>query len=207
MKTTVINLSLLMVLSNSQAQFYERTGRNIGIYMTSSPFSSVQTRGETKRFNSWTLGGGMCHMLIPGVFPYAGYRYTAPSPLFTDENSLRPFHSVHAGVLLDKHLTKVRQRKIGSQCHYHALGIILGPEYQHAIGQRGFGELAGQIGLSIYHRVSGASKRNRGNTIQYDFFYRHGFTPILNSESIQTYTRQIGLRIRYTKHQVFNFLE
>lgn len=199
---------LTIVLSNSStAQFYERTKRNMGIYLTGSTFVSTDETKALDQLNSYTIGGGIHHMLIPGVFPYAGYRYTAPSEFFNGRTTVSSFHAIHAGVLLDKHLTKVQLKKIGSLCHYHALGIILGPEYQYAIGQRGFGELSAQIGLSIYHHVSGGNKRTKGNTFQYDVFYRHGFTPILSYGSTKIYSQQIGLRMRYTKHKVFDFLK
>jgi hypothetical protein len=202
-----LTIFLLIIGFNAYAQYYERTKRNMGIYLTGSTFVNTD---ETKAFdalNSYTVGGGIHHMLIPGVFPYAGYRYTAQSGLFNARSTVSFFHALHAGVLLDKHLTKVHLRRIGSLCHYHALGIILGPEYQHAIGQRGFGEFSAQIGLSIYHHVSGGSKRTKGNTFQYDVFYRHGFTPLLTIGNSKIYSQQIGLRMRYTKHKVFDFLK
>jgi hypothetical protein len=187
---------LIIVLSNSStAQFYERTNRNMGIYLTGSTFVSTD---ETKAFdalNSYTVGGGIHHMIASGVFPYAGYRYTTQTGLFNTRSSVSSFHSIHAGVLLDKHITKVHLSRIGSLCHYHALGIILGPEYQYAIG------------LSIYHHVSGGSKRTKGNTFQYDLFYRHGFKPLLTIGNTKIYSQQIGLRMRYTKHKVFDFLK
>lgn len=199
---------LIIILSNSTiAQFYERTKRNIGVYLTGSTFVSTDETKAFDQFNSYTVGGGIHHMIAPGVFPYAGYRYTAQTGLFNARSTVSPFHAIHAGVLLDKHLTKVQLSRIGSLCHYHALGIILGPEYQHAIGQRGFGEFSAQIGLSIYHHVSGGSKRTKGNTFQYDLFYRHGFTPLLTIGNSKFYSQQIGLRMRYTKHKVFDFLK
>lgn len=198
--------SILMNYS-SNAQFYERTKRNIGMYVTGSTFVSTDETKTFDQLNSYTVGGGIHHMVIPGVFPYAGYRYTSETDLFNAQTTASSFHAIHAGLLLDKHITKVHLKKIGSLCHYHALGIIFGPEYQHAIGQRGFGELSAQIGLSIYHHVSGGSKRTKGNTFQYDVFYRHGFTPILSSENSKIYSQQIGLRMRYTKHKVFDFLK
>ena len=199
---------LIIFLSHiSTAQFYERTKRNMGIYLTGSTFVSTDETKAFDQLNSYTVGGGFHHMLIPGVFTYAGYRYTAQTGLFNTRSSVSSFHAIHAGVLLDKHLTKVQLSRIGSLCHYHALGIILGPEYQHAIGQRGFGEFSAQIGLSIYHHVSGGSKRTKGNTFQYDLFYRHGFTPLLTIGNSKIYSQQIGLRMRYTKHKVFDFLK
>ncbi len=207
MKTTLASISILLSISVNHAQFYERTGRNIGIYITSSPLSSISARGTSTSLNTYSIGGGFCHMLVPGIFPYAGYRYTAPNPFNASTPVVPSFHALHAGLLFDKHLTKVRQRKIGSCCHYHAIGLVLGPEYQYALGYSRSGEIAGQVGISIYHRVSGASKRNRGNTVQYDLFYRHGFTPLLETDGTKSYSQQFGLRIRYTKHQVFNFLE
>jgi hypothetical protein len=207
MKQLPFFLLIIVVSHSSTAQFYERTKRNMGAYFTGSTFVSTD---ETKAFdalNSYTVGGGIHHMIASGVFPYAGYRYTAQTGLFNTRTSVSSFHAIHAGVLLDKHITKVQLSRIGSLCHYHALGIILGPEYQHAIGQRGFGEFSAQIGLSIYHHVSGGGKRTKGNTFQYDLVYRHGFTPLLTIGNSKIYSQQIGLRMRHTKHKVFDFLK
>lgn len=198
---------MLILGFNSFAQYYERTKRNVGIYLTASPFVNTDESKGFNQLNSYSVAAGFQRMIFSGVFPYLGYRYTSQTDLTDFRSQGKSYHSIHAGLLIDKRLTKVHLKKIGSLCHYHALGLIGGPEYQYTIGQTGNGEIAAQIGISIYHHVSGASKRTKGNTFQYDIFYRHGFTPLYQSSNEKLYSQQIGFRLRYTKHKVFDFLK
>jgi len=111
---------------------------------------------------------------------------------------------------------KLMDKRINGVCHYLSLGLILAPEYHYMFGTRenpneSFGEVGAQVGLSLYHFYSSASKKARGRTRQYDLFYRHGFTPIfsqtINGEKQNFYRQEIGIRVRLIRHQVYDFLK
>ena len=220
MKKKVICIVLILSQNTSNAQIYERTGKNLGLYFSVQPIASFQEKTQALNTTAFTAGTGIVHMLAPGLYPSLGYTFTAfeQAQVFgrMNEISLQHSHTLDAGFLVDKQIAKLYNGRIRSMCHYFSLGFILGPEYHYMLGNRemkneSFGEIGGQIGLSIYHHSSTMNKRSKGKTRQYDVFYRKGFTPVfatsISGVKQEFYRQEIGIRVRLIRHQVYNFLK
>ena len=198
------------------AQVYERTGKNLGVYVSSQPISHWKTKSSDLLTQS--VGGsiGFIHMVYPGIYPSIGYTF---NQMLDSRNALtvtKPQnHMLDASLIVNKRIAKLFKTRIHNTCHYLSLGFIIAPEYHYLIWREdqpnnSRGEVSGQVGLSLYHYYSSLSKKAKSKTIQYDFFFRNGFTPILSTKinGIQQdyYRREFGVRIRFVKHQVYNFL-
>jgi hypothetical protein len=197
-------------------QFYNRTGKNFGIYLSGSPIHSLHRKGNDLSLNSYQFSTGFVKMISSGVYPKIGYGYTflkENSKTFLSNNAI---HSVNIGVLLDFNLLDFGQRKIGSTCHSIKCGIVLTPEYRYAFSNGvlknySSGEFSGEIGLSFCHVSSSPSKKNRSRTKHYDFYYRNGFTPFYKTNGFagtdKYMSKEIGFRIRFMFHKVYDFLK
>jgi hypothetical protein len=197
-------------------QFYIRTGKNFGLYLSGSPIHTLHLKGNDLNLNSYQFSAGFVKMISSGIYPKIGYGYT-----FLKENSNivlsnKAIHSVNIGVLLDVNLLDFGQRKIGSTCHSIKCGIILTPEYRYAFSNGvlknySSGEFSGEIGLSFCHVSSSPSKKNRSRTKHYDFYYRNGFTPLYKTNGFagtdKYMSKEIGFRIRFMFNKVYDFLK
>lgn len=219
MKTKmIIAIATFVMGTNVFGQFYERSGKNYGMYFSVQPLSVLKKSGDPSTFTNVNGSLGFVSIVSKGVYPSFGYTYShqlntsARNPSF----SVRESHMVDASVLINKRLVTLMNKRIHGVCHYVSLGLILAPEYHYMFGNRehqneSFGEVAGQIGLSLYHHYSSSSKRGRSKTRQLELFYRQGFTPIftetINGTEQKYFRQEIGIRIRLIHHQVYDFLK
>jgi hypothetical protein len=212
----LIALSLFTTFSIN-AQIYERTRKNIGVYVGSN-MSFVSSDRITVNEMTYSVSGGLVHMILPGIYPKLGYHYMKmPAGLRNNSNIIMSdLHSIEGSVLFDKNLFKFSKgvRVIGS-CHYLSIGLILAPEYRYTFSGRNqtnvsTGEVSILAGFSFTHIHKSMSRKNKSRTTQFDLFARKGLTPfyMLNlAGKDQKFTRfEIGISIRKIKHQVYNFL-
>jgi hypothetical protein len=217
MKGKVLGCMLLIGMMGN-AQYYERTGKNFGVYLTGVPIATTAKSLNQLSENTLTAGAGFMKMPIPGVTLSAGYTYTSFKS-FGARGVTVPYASAHAvvgSVLFDKRIAKLQQKKVRGMCHYLSLGFLLGMDYTYMFGSRvlpnqSYGEVGGQVGLSFCHVYSGAGKRSRSQTNHFDVFYRQGFTPIIQADILgqkQSFYRcEIGVRMRFMRHQIYDFLK
>ncbi len=217
MKRKVLGCMLLIGMIGN-AQYYERTGKNFGIYFTGVPLASTATSLKQLNANTLTVGAGLMKMPIPGITLSAGYNYSSFKGFVTRGVTV-PYasaHSVVGSLLFDKRIAKLQQKKVRGMCHYLSLGLLVGMDYSYMFGTRAlpnqsYGEVGGQVGLSFCHMYSGAGKRTRSQTNHYDVFYRQGFTPAIQSNfsgQLQSFYRcEIGVRVRLMRHQIYDFLK
>jgi hypothetical protein len=219
MRTSVFFVVLLLFHAQPRAQIYERTGKNLGIYLSAQPLSQVSENRSFKEPNTLSGSVGIIHMLRPGIYPSIGYTYNRSQPILSRSGADFPMeqaHIVDAALTIDKQLLKlVNGRRVSGGCHYLSLGLILGPEYHYMFGNEqikneGYGEVAAHVGLSFFHFYKSMRKKYKSNTRQFDVFYRRGFTPLLSGTYhgayVHYYRQEIGIRIRFIRHEVSNFL-
>lgn len=215
------NLSLVIILvlnSICHSQFYERTNKNIGVYFSVEPLSSLKSKSDHFRLNAFSGSVGVIHKIVPGIYISGGYT----DILVSDENpryltlANKNISVLDASLFLDKRIAKLMNQRINGRCHYLSLGFIGGPEYHYVLPLKSFsndsfGEISGIAGLSLNHVVSSASKKSKSWSFQYDIYYRKGFTPLISFEQFENttnlYRQEIGLRVRIIKHQVYDFLK
>lgn len=219
MKTGLITaITVIAIGKMAVGQFYERTGKNFGMYFSAQPLSLIKQSEETFALTNINGSAGFVSMVSRGIYPTVGYTFSHQlnSGIRKTSFPLEQSHIVDASILFDKRLVKLMDKRIKGVCHYLSLGLILAPEYHYMFGTRehpneSFGEVGGQIGLSLYHHYSSSSKRARSKTRQYDLFYRHGFTPIfaqtIDGVQQKFYRQEIGLRVRLIHHEVYDFLK
>jgi hypothetical protein len=209
---------MLMIGMIGNAQYYERTGKNFGVFFSGVPIATTASNLKQLSANTLSISAGLMKMPIPGITFSAGYGYAQ----FDHSNaSTRSFpyssaHSVMGSILADKRIARLQEKKVRGMCHYLSLGLIAGIDYTYMFGTRAipnqsYGEIGGQIGLSFCHVYSGAGKRSRSQTNHFDVFYRQGFTPVFTTTVTgqkQSYYRcEIGVRVRLMRHQVYDFLK
>lgn len=219
MKTGLITaITVIAIGKMAVGQFYERTGKNFGMYFSAQPLSLIKQSEDPFALTNINGSAGFVSMVSRGIYPTVGYTFSHQlnSEIRKTSFPLEQSHIVDASILFDKRLVKLMDKRIKGVCHYLSLGLILAPEYHYMFGTRehpneSFGEVGGQIGLSLYHHYSSSSKRARSKTRQYDLFYRHGFTPIFTQtiDGVQQkfYRQEIGLRVRLIHHEVYDFLK
>ena len=218
MKTFNVVIGMMMISLITEAQFYSRTGKNVGVYFTGVPLSSIGMKSIDPSMNTLSGGVGLMTMIKPGITISGGYGYTRFQGL-SSQRVLLPNSSAHSAVgaiLFDKRVARLQQKKVRGMCHYLSLGLILGADYCYMFGTRdmpntSFGEIGGQVGVSFCHVYSGAGKRTQGQTNHFDIFFRQGFTPILNTlingQTQAFYRCELGFRVRLLRHQVYDFLK
>jgi len=219
MKTGIITaIAVIVVGKMASVQFYERTGKNFGMYFSAQPLSVIKQSGDPFALTNVNGSAGFVSMVSRGIYPTLGYTYAHQLNAGIRNTSfpLAQSHMVDASILINKRLVKLMNKRINGICHYVSLGLILAPEYHYMFGTRehpneSFGEVGGQIGLSLYHHYSSASKRARSKTRQYDLFYRQGFTPVfaqtIGGVQQKFYRQEIGIRVRLIHHEVYDFLK
>ena len=220
MRDLIIFFVCILSIKVSMGQIYERTGKNIGMYISAQPVSQIIEKGSFSQLNCLSGSVGVVHMLKPGIYPSIGYTFNKSQQIIGRNESTFPLQDAHiidASLILDKQILKLLNgKRVMGGCHYLSLGFIIGPEYHYLFGNSmiknvGFGEIAGTVGLSFYHYKKSMRKKVKANTRQYDIFFRKGFTPILSTSidgAEKNYFRQeIGIRIRLVRHQVYNFLK
>jgi hypothetical protein len=176
-------------------------------------------KGASLSPNNLSGSLGIVHMVSPGIYPSIGYTLNSSQQVFSRQGvsfPLQQSHTLDASVLFDKQILKLLNgRRVLGGCHYLSLGLILAPEYHYMFGNSNlknssYGEFATSIGLSFYHFQKSMRKKVKANTRQYDIFFRKGFTPILsvsdNGTETNYFRQEIGLRVRFIRHQVTNFL-
>ncbi len=218
MKTFIFLTVIIFYKINCHSQYYERSKKNIGVYFSANPFGQVAQQNDN--LNTFSFSAGVVKKVIPGVYPSIGYSYSKLNqPINFNRNTaqLNSFQTLDASLLLDKKLIKFnRGLRLTSSCHYFVLGLIFGPEYHYLLGSRKLnnssnGEIAAQVGFSIYHYTSSHTRKSKNKTRQYDVFFRKGYTPILSTTITgikEEYFRQeIGIRVRLIHHKVYNFLQ
>jgi hypothetical protein len=210
-----IIFSILVGFANSAfSQLHERTGKNFGMYFSVQPFAMIKLPKDQLGLTSLNGSLGFITMISRGIYPSIGYTYSSLMNSSISENSypLVKSHTIDASIIFNKRLAILMNKRIKGVCNFISLGLILAPEYHYTFGtvkrpNDSFGEIGAQIGFSIYHGKSTASRKS---TKHLDVFYRHGFTPMFsqtNSEGKQNFYRQeIGIRLRYIRHQVYDFL-
>jgi hypothetical protein len=212
-----ISLSLLFI-SNVAAQFYKQTGKNFGLFIAGSPISSIHIKKEPINSNTNLFSVGLVKMVSAGIYPKIGYSLSVLKNDYYENSSfsVKNFHTLSAGILFDVRIAKLRQKKIGSTCHYLSMGMIASPEYRFTfpstdINDNFSGEFSGEIGLSFCHVSSASNRKNKSRTRHYDLYYRQGFTPFLKlSDGISEnpyMQKEIGLRVRFMFHKVYDFLK
>jgi len=209
---------MLLIGMIGKAQYYERTGKNFGVFFSGVPMATTASSLKQLSANTLSMSAGFMKMPIPGITISAGYGFAQ----FTNSNaSLRSFpyasaHSVMGSVLADKRIAKLQEKKVRGMCHYLSLGLLAGIDYTYMFGTRAipnqsYGEIGGQVGLSFCHVYSGAGKRSRSQTNHFDVFYRQGFTPVITTtvagQELSYYRCEIGVRVRLMRHQVYDFLK
>ena len=218
MKKSVCFVLVALISFAGIAQFYQRTGKNMGFYFTGVPLSSTHTKTKEISGNTLTGGVGLMTMIKPGITLSGGYNYTrfqgATSQRFMLPNSAA--HSVVGTILFDKRVAKLKQKKVRGMCHYLSLGLLMGADYCYLFSSRNMpnaahGEVGGQVGLSFCHVYSGAGKRTQSQTNHLDVYFRQGVTPVLKTsidgQNYSFYRFELGLRVRLLRHQTYDFLK
>jgi hypothetical protein len=208
---------LLVLPSIGLGQVYERTGKNLGLYLGAQG-SLINSNVSDNNPLGYSFGGGLIHMASPGIYLKAGYHHANLPKEFmprTGEAS-NQLHSAEGAILIDKRLLKLHKgRRIGNGCHYLSIGLILSPEYRYAftdeaLENRSSGEFSLLTGFSFTHIYKNMGYRNKSRTTQYDLFVRNGFTPYYQSDvtgnNVMLKRLEFGLSIRKIRHQVSNFL-
>jgi hypothetical protein len=209
---------ILLIGTIGKAQYYERTGKNFGVFLTGVPIATTASSLKQLSVNTLSFSAGFMKMPVPGITFSAGYGY---AQFNRTSPNLRSFpyssaHSVMGSILADKRIAKLQEKKVRGMCHYLSLGLLVGVDYTYMFGTRAipnqsYGEIGGQVGLSFCHVYAGAGKRSRSQTNHVDVFYRQGFTPTIqvdNSGQKQSFYRcEIGVRVRLMRHQVYDFLK
>ena len=220
MKLVVFLLFTLVIKMNFHSQYYERSKKNLGIYLNVNPLGTIAKKTDGFKINAYSGSAGIVTKIIPGVYPSIGYSFSKLNePIIFNRSSaqLTSIQTLDASILLDTKLIKFNKGfRLTSTCHYFVLGLILGPEYHYLLVNKGFnnksfGEIGAQVGFSLYHYTSSHTRKSRNKTRQYDMFYRRGFTPILSTTILgtkeQCFRQEIGIRVRLIHHKVYNFLQ
>jgi hypothetical protein len=216
MKKLILLVLICSLHSTFYGQFYNRTGKNFGLYLSGSPIHTVHLKGNDLKANSYQFSTGFIKMVYSGIYPKIGYGYTFLKDDYNLIFSNKGIHTLNAGVLFDVNLLDFGQRKIGSTCHSVKCGLILTPEYRFTftsgpLKNLSSGEFSGEIGLSFCHVSSSPGKKNRSKTKHYDFYYRNGFTPFYKTNGFagtdKYMSKEIGLRVRFMFHEVYDFLK
>jgi hypothetical protein len=216
MKTAFLIFITFGVQTIVLSQFYNKTGKNLGLYLSASPVNSIQIKENNLSANSYQFSAGFIKMIYSGIYPKLGYGYAS----FKDNNNTifttKGLHTLNMGVLLDINLFDFGQRKVGSTCHSIKCGLTLTPEYRFAlksgtVKNYSIGEFSGEIGLSFCHVTSSPRKANRSKTRHYDFYFRNGFTPLYITQEFsgndKYMSKEIGFRVRFMFHKVYDFLK
>jgi len=218
MNKLTLLVCMLLIGMIGKAQYYERTGKNFGMYFTGVPIATTASSLKELSTNTLSVGAGLMKMPIPGITFSAGYGYSTFRN-YGARGVILPYaalHSVVGSVLFDKRIAKLQQKKVRGMCHYLSLGLLVGADYSYMFGTRAIpnyshGEVGGQVGLSFCHVYSGAGKRSRSQTNHFDVFYRQGFTPAIqvdiSGQKQSFYRCEIGVRVRLMRHQVYDFLK
>jgi hypothetical protein len=216
MKNLLVILVFIGFNPATYSQFYNRTDKNWGLYVSAAPFNTVYLKGQTLNANSYQFSTGLMKLVYTGIYPKIGYGYTHfkdNSKYLTSGNGI---HSINAGVLIQMNIFDFGQKKIGSTCHAMKCGLIITPEYRYAFSNKALknyasGEFAGEFGLSFRHVSSSPRKKNRSRTRHYDLYYRNGFTSFYETNGFagndKYMSKEIGFRVRFVFHKVYDFLK
>jgi hypothetical protein len=214
----VFVLGLLFTSLKIYGQFYERTNQNIGMYVSGSPLNQYLNSQTENPINFMNVQGGVQHMFHPGITGSIGYSYSKSINRANLVSNL-PFneaHMLHTGVLFDKQFVRFKPKYYGNLCHFLMIGLIGSVDYAFMLPNTAFqnqalGEFSGTVGFSLVKYVNNKTKRDQSWTTHFDFFYRHGFTNLVRYEydtMLFGYKRrEIGIRLRIYKHNVFDFLK
>jgi hypothetical protein len=217
-KIMIAAIAILVSGTSVFGQFYERTGKNYGMYFSVQPLSVLKKSGDPFSITNVNGSLGFVSIVSKGVYPSFGYTYSHRLNTGVRNTSFptRESHMLDASLLINKRLVTLMNKRIRGICHYVSLGLIFAPEYHYMFGtsehpNESFGEVGGQIGLSLYHHYSASSKRGRSKTRQFELFYRQGFTPIftetINGNEQKYFRQEIGIRVRLIHRQVYDFLK
>lgn len=215
MKT--VSFVFLLLSMQTSAQLYERTGKNLGFYVSGN--TSIHSPFPEKSLEFTNNGGsiGLTHMLLPGIYPKMGYSYSLVKTRFNRTEQMDRFetHGIETSLLFDKRLCKlVNGRFVRNACHYVSIGLIAAPELrvQMSPSQEVFRrfESSALLGLSLTHITKNRGRASMARTRQFDFYVRRGLTPaarfVINNETLDYNRLEVGVQLRCVFHQVNSFV-
>jgi hypothetical protein len=215
MKT--VSFVILLLSMHTSAQLYERTGKNLGFYLSGNTSLHSSFSEESIEFANNGGSMGLTHMLLPGIYPKLGYSYSLVKTSFDRAEQMDRFetHGIEASVLFDKRLCKlVNGRFVRNACHYVSIGMIGAPEIRVQLSSaqevfRRF-ETTALLGLSLTHITKNRGRASMARTRQFDFYVRRGLTPaarfVINNETLDYKRLEVGVQLRCVFHQVNSFV-
>jgi len=195
------------------SQLYVGTKNVWAIGLNAAPLAKAKYANDRYSYSSFGLQGHK--MIFSGIYFYLGvsaqkFHNTTRNETFLNQHG-QTWNS-ETGLLLDKRLICLMQKRVRGICHKVNLGILAETQYAYTFGftekNNSIGGISGSLGLSIYHDKSVKSRRSKGNTWHLDGFYQYGFTPVFTTSGTSgndLTMRGIYIRLRFVHQQQTDF--
>ena len=174
------------------------TGKAYSVNLSAQPLSNLKSDRVEELTQSFDLS--VSRKVGNGFYPTLGYsRIQSVTPTLNQLNS----DVLTSAFLIQKRFITLKESRSFPFCYVRFLSLLIGPEYNYAFRQNNDykGEFAAKVGLSIFSCHSGVHSR----VLIWDFFYRKGFTPILNNQ-VGTFKRdEVGIQLRFLIRQTYSF--
>ena len=206
MKTYFFSLFLVFMLNGnlvfSQPNSIKAyTGKAYSVNFSAQPLSylhSDRTEEVTQSFDF-----SLSKKIGKGFYPTLGYSRIQSFTTLNRQQNVLNSDILTSAFLMQKPFITLKESRSFPFCYVRFLSLLIGPEYNYAFRQNNDykGEFAAKVGLSIFSCHSGVHSR----VLIWDFFYRKGFTPILNNQ-VGTFKRdEFGIQLRFLIRQTYSF--
>ena len=178
------------------------TGKAYSVNLSAQPLSNLKSDRVEELTQSFDVS--VSRKVGNGFYPTLGYsRIQSVTPTLNQTADQLNSDVLTSAFLMQKRFITLKESRSFPFCYVRFLSLLIGPEYNYAFRQNNDykGEFAAKVGLSIFSCHSGVHSR----VFIWDFFYRKGFTPILNNQ-VGTFKRdEFGIQLRFLIRQTYSF--
>ena len=175
------------------------TGKAYSVNIGAKPLSYLHSERKDELSQSFDLS--VSRKVGNGYYPTLGY--SRIQSVTNESNNELSGDVITSAFLMQKKLFTLKELRTFPFCYSRFLSLLMGPEYNYALKQNRdyYGEVAMRVGLSLFNCHSGVHSR----VFIWDFYYKKGFTPILNNQ-IGTFKRdELGIQLRILIRQTYSF--
>jgi len=178
------------------------TGKAYSVNLSAQPLSNLKSDRVEELTQSFDVS--VSRKVGKGFYPTVGYsRIQSVIPTLNQTANQLNSDVLTSAFLMQKRFITFKESRSFPFCYVRFLSLLIGPEYNYAFRQndRYNGEFAAKVGLSLFSCHSGVHSR----VVIWDFFYRKGFTPIINNQ-VGTFKRdEVGIQLRFLIRQTYSF--
>lgn len=189
-------------------QIYQRTRKATGVQLNSHLFTHFEREVDDFKFSNQDVGVSVLRMVLPGLFFKANYNHLSDN-LFGKTSQREHFFS--AGVGLDKFLFNFPVKNVHTYCVYYKAGLLSELNYGFVRAPnnpyRSRDEVNLKVGLSMHTYIKNMSKKSKGRSLHWEFYYQYGFSLFFKSSNSNYSRNGVGVQLRIMKHQTVNFLK